>query len=45
MNKIKVNVVAGSGSYRGPGAWIFSDMIDILTMGIDASKFELTISP
>ena len=45
MNKTKVNLIAGSGTHQGPGSWIFSDMIEILTMGIDASRFELTITP
>lgn len=44
MEPIKVNLIAGSGTHRGPDAWIFSDMVDIMIMGIDPSKFQITIT-
>jgi glycosyltransferase involved in cell wall biosynthesis len=43
-HKIKVNLVAGSGAYQGPGSWIFSDMVNILLMGVDSTHFEITVT-
>jgi glycosyltransferase involved in cell wall biosynthesis len=39
-----VNVVSGSGAYQGPGSWIFSDMVNILLMGVDPMRFEITVT-
>jgi glycosyltransferase involved in cell wall biosynthesis len=44
MSRIKVNIIAGSGANSGPGSWIFSDMVNILVMGVDPLKFELNVT-
>lgn len=44
QDKIKVNVIAGSGSYHGPGGWLFSDITNIMMNGINKDRFELTIT-
>lgn len=42
--KIKINIIAGSGSYQGPGKWLFSDIINIINNNIDINRFDLTIT-
>ena len=43
-DKIRVNLIAGSGSYQGPGKWIFSEIVNIMSQNIDAAKFDITIT-